>query len=84
MFTLNGNIDPQYRTSGQVAKMLRISVSTLKRWLEDQPDLATNRTNSSGWRLFTDDEVKKIHEFQKFRRKLGKSFKPSTLRPIDE
>ncbi len=84
MLDFNINSNSQYRTSGQVAKMLRISVSTLKRWLEDQPDLATFRSNSSGWRLFTDDEVEKLRAYQKLKRKSGKSFKPSTLRPIDD
>ena len=73
-----------YRTSGQVARVLRISVSTLKRWLESDPELARLRTNASGWRLFNQSEVDSLHDFQKKKRRNGKSFKPSTLRPVSE
>jgi DNA-binding transcriptional MerR regulator len=73
-----------FRTTGQVAKALRVSVSTLKRWLEETPDLALHRTNSNGWRLFTEDEMARLREFQRRKRKEGRTFKPSTLRPIDE
>jgi len=73
-----------FRTTGQVAKALRVSVSTLKRWLDESPDLAVPRTNASGWRLFSQDEVMRIREHQRRKRRDGRTFKPSTLRPIDE
>ncbi len=74
----------EYFTTGQVAKMLRVSVSTLKRWLEESPNLAVHRENASGWRLFTNLEIAKLREWQRRKKKIGKTFKPSTLRPSDE
>jgi DNA-binding transcriptional MerR regulator len=73
-----------FRTTGQVAKALRVSVSTLKRWLDEVPNLALHRTNTNGWRLFTDEEMNRLRDFQKRKRKEGRTFKPSTLRPVDE
>ena len=74
----------RYRTTGQAAKALRISVSTLKRWLEESPGLAALRANASGWRLFTADEVESLRAYQRKKRHEGKTFKPSTLRPVSE
>ncbi len=77
--------DPiRYRTSGQVAKSLRVSVSTLKRWLEERPGLASFRSNASGWRLFTVEEIESLRIYQRQKRRNGKTFKPSTLRPVGE
>ncbi len=75
---------PPFRTSGQVAKALRVSVSTIKRWLDETPDLANYRINANGWRLFSDDEINRLREHQRHKRREGRTFKPSTLRPIDE
>jgi DNA-binding transcriptional MerR regulator len=74
----------EYHTTGQVAKVLRVSVSTLKRWLEEAPKLATFRENASGWRLFSVEEIAQLREYQRRKKKVGKTFKPNTLRPIDE
>lgn len=73
-----------FRTSGQAAKALRVSVSTIKRWLDETPDLATYRINANGWRLFSDDEINRLREHQRRKRRDGRTFKPSTLRPVDE
>jgi DNA-binding transcriptional MerR regulator len=73
-----------YRTSGQVAKSLRVSVSTLKRWLDESPALASFRINASGWRLFDESEIDSLRVYQRQRRRNGKTFKPSTLRPVSE
>ena len=73
----------RYRTSGQAAKTLRVSVSTLKRWLDENPALAAMRTNASGWRLFTENEIETLREYQRQKRRNGKTFKPSTLRPVN-
>src|SRR5688500_17343476 len=55
VYSLNSSNHRPYHTTGQVAKSLRVSVSTLKRWLEENPSLAGFRTNASGWRLFSPD-----------------------------
>jgi len=84
MRTLNdSNLEP-YRTTGQAAKALRVSVSTLKRWLEENPRLAAFRTNASGWRLFSLEEIERIREHQRMRRKAGKTYRPDTLRPVND
>ena len=84
MYTLNRSINKSYHTTGQVARTLRVSVSTLKRWLEENPTLADFRTNASGWRLFSPEEIDQIREHQRRRKKEGKTFKPSTLRPVND
>ena len=76
--------ETDFRTTGQVAKILRVSVSTLKRWLEDDPALAVFRTNASGWRLFTGVEIESLKEYRKRKRQLGRIFRPDTLRPIND
>jgi DNA-binding transcriptional MerR regulator len=84
MYSLNDSNSQSFHTTGQVAKALRVSVSTLKRWLDEQPNLAGFRTNASGWRLFSPDEIAQIREHQRRRKKEGKTFKPSTLRPVND
>ena len=84
MYSLNNSNQETYHTSGQVAKTLRVSVSTLKRWLDENPRLAEFRTNASGWRLFSPDEIKLLREHQRQRKKDGKNFKPVTLRPVND
>lgn len=84
MYSLNGSDQKPFHTTGQVAKALRVSVSTLKRWLEETPGLAGFRTNASGWRLFSPDEIEQIREHQRRRKKEGKTFKPNTLRPVND
>ncbi len=72
----------QYYTSGQVAKLLRISISTLKRWLA-QPDLKLEEhRNVNGWRLFSNNDVEQLREFKKDLRKSGRRFNETTLLPI--
>lgn len=83
MLDLNDSGEISYRTSGQVAKSLRVSVSTLKRWLEENPGLATYRVNASGWRLFNEFEIESLRGYQRKKRREGKTFKPSTLRPVN-
>ncbi|NLW33518.1 MAG: MerR family transcriptional regulator [Fibrobacter sp.] len=71
-----------YFTSGQVCKKLRISISTLKRWL-DEPDLnISERRNYNGWRLFSDSDVETLKEFKRNIRKNGKRFKTTTFIPV--
>jgi DNA-binding transcriptional MerR regulator len=78
------NPESDFHTTGQVAKILRVSVSTLKRWLEDDPNLAQFRTNASGWRLFSESEIDAMKEYRKRKRQLGRIFRPDTLRPIND
>lgn len=73
-----------FHTSGQVAKSLRISVSTLKRWLEEYPGLALERKNANGWRLFSEEEIEGLRHYKRHRRRDGKVFRPETLQPIDD
>jgi DNA-binding transcriptional MerR regulator len=84
MYSLNDSNHQPYRTTGQAAKALRVSVSTLKRWLEEYPRLAAFRTNASGWRLFSLEEIEHIREHQRRRKKEGKTYRPDTLRPVND
>jgi DNA-binding transcriptional MerR regulator len=84
VYSLNDSNSRPYHTTGQVAKTLRVSVSTLKRWLEETPSLAGFRTNASGWRLFSPDEIENLREHQRRRKREGKTFKPDTLRPVND
>ncbi|HLP42737.1 MAG TPA: MerR family transcriptional regulator [Fibrobacteria bacterium] len=84
MYSLNNSKRPLYHTTGQVAKSLRVSVSTIKRWLDENPGLAGFRTNASGWRLFSSDEIENIREHQRKRKREGKTFRPDTLRPVND
>ena len=75
-------MEPKYFTSGQVAKMLRISVSTLKRWLTQGNLNIKEYRNYNGWRLFTGEDVEVLKQFKKHNKKNGKRFKETTLIPI--
>ncbi len=70
-----------YLTTGQVARQLRISVSTLKRWLLDLSQEIPEKRNYNGWRLFTDLDVEKLKEYKRIIRRKGKRFNDSTLIP---
>jgi DNA-binding transcriptional MerR regulator len=71
-----------YVTTGQVARKLRISVSTLKRWLAE-PDLPIDkRRNCNGWRLFTDKEIETLKKYKRQLKRNGKRFNDTTLVPI--
>jgi DNA-binding transcriptional MerR regulator len=72
----------QHFTSGQVAKKLRVSISTLKRWLDD-PDLQiSERRNYNGWRLFSDADILALKEYKRQMRRNGKRFNDTTLIPV--
>ena len=73
---------PKYYTSGQVAKKLHISISTLKRWLGDEKLDIKERRNYNGWRLFSDKDIATIKDFRKNSRKKGKRFNETTLIPV--
>jgi DNA-binding transcriptional MerR regulator len=73
-----------YFTSGQVARKLHVSISTLKRWLAyPELDIGENR-NYAGWRLFSEDDLETLKQFKKNAKRSGKRFNKSTLIPIQE
>jgi len=71
-------------TSGQVAKKLRISISTLKRWLDDSDLIIPDRRNYNGWRLFAETDVAILQEYKRSIKKGGKRFNETMLIPVDE
>lgn len=72
----------EYYTSGQVAKKLRVSVSTLKRWISNGDVVFNETRNASGWMLFSSDDMEKLKTFKKERRRNGKHFNRETLLPV--
>jgi DNA-binding transcriptional MerR regulator len=71
-------------TTGQAAKMLRISGSTLKRWLDDPELVITDQRNYNGWRLFSEADIRAIREFKRRIKRNGKRFNDTTLIPVVE
>jgi len=72
----------KFYTSGQVARRLRVSVSTLKRWLDDPLLPVSEQRNSNGWRLFSENDLNSINTFKKQIRKNGKRYKETVLIPV--
>jgi DNA-binding transcriptional MerR regulator len=73
----------EYFTSGQAAKKLRVSVSTLKRWLEDPALELTDMRNENGWRLISGEDIATLKAHKQDIRKNGKRFKKdTTLMPV--
>ena len=73
----------KYLTSGQMSRKLRISISTLKRWLEDDSGLGIlDRRNQNGWRLFSHSDVERLIEYKRELKRSGKRFADTTLIPI--
>jgi DNA-binding transcriptional MerR regulator len=72
----------EYFTTGQVAQQLRISVSTLKRWVAQGSVIPRETRNATGWMLFSQDDLDNLKQFKKDKRKNGKHFTEKTLRPI--
>jgi hypothetical protein len=72
-----------YLTCGQVAKRLRVSISTLKRWVEE-PDLKIEELrNKNGWRLFSEEDLDLLKEYKRQLKRSGKRFTAITLLPIN-
>jgi DNA-binding transcriptional MerR regulator len=71
-------------TSGQVAKKLRVSISTLKRWLDEQDLTIPDRRNYNGWRLFAEEDIALLQEFKRTIKKGGKRFKETMLIAVNE
>jgi hypothetical protein len=72
----------KFFTSGQVARRLRISVSTLKRWLEDPSLRISEQRNCNGWRLFSEADLNVLHGFKLELKRNGKRFKETVLIPV--
>lgn len=73
----------KFLTSGQVARKLHISISTLKRWLI-QPEVKIKEyRNYNGWRLFTDKDIEVLKRYKRYAKKNGKRFKETTLIPVE-
>jgi DNA-binding transcriptional MerR regulator len=72
----------KFYTSGQVARRLRISVSTLKRWLDDPSLSVSEQRNCNGWRLFSEADLNALNHFKKLIRKNGKQFNETVLIPV--
>ena len=72
----------KYFTTGQAAKLLRVSISTLKRWLMEQDLQISDDRNANGWRLFNDNDIESLREYKKNLKKSGRRFKETTLIPI--
>jgi hypothetical protein len=66
----------RYLTTGQVARRLRVSVSTLKRWLVDPEVTIVERRNCND----TDIDTLRTHKLRLKRN--GKRFNEATLIPI--
>jgi hypothetical protein len=78
-----GLVMASFLTIGQVARKLRVSISTLKRWLGD-PELLKieDRRNYNGWRLFSDADVTLLRQFKRDLKRNGKRFNDTTLIPV--
>jgi DNA-binding transcriptional MerR regulator len=72
----------KFYTTGQVARRLRISVSTLKRWLEDPALRISEQRNYNGWRLFSEADLNVLTAFKKQLRRNGKRFNETVLIPV--
>lgn len=73
---------PKFYTSGQVARRLRISVSTLKRWIDDPSLKVSEQRNYNGWRLFSEADLSSLNDFKRQLKKNGKRFKDTVLIPV--
>lgn len=74
----------RFFTTGQVAKTLRISVSTLKRWLINDTPILQIKHNVNGWKLFSEKDIELLKDHRKLKKKLGKKYNSSTLKPISQ
>ncbi|MBD3344838.1 MAG: MerR family transcriptional regulator [Chitinivibrionales bacterium] len=73
-----------FYTTGQIAKQLRISVSTLKRWLNNPGLPISDRRNHTGWRLFSPGDLQMLQKHKKELKRNGKKFNTALLVPAAE
>lgn len=74
---------PKFFTTGQVARQLHVSISTLKRWLTHPELKIKDYRNYNGWRLFTVKDVEVLKKYKRFVKKNGKNFTDATLMPVE-
>jgi DNA-binding transcriptional MerR regulator len=72
-----------YLTCGQAAKRLRVSISTLKRWVGEPGLRMEEFRNRNGWRLFSEDDLGRLKEYKRQLKRSGKRFNEMTLVPIN-
>ena len=72
----------EFYTSGQAARKLRISTSTLKRWVNEADFKIEDRRNYNGWRLFSESDIEALRKHKRLRKRNGKQFHDVTLLPI--
>ena len=72
-----------YYTCGQIAKKLRVSMSTLKRWVAEPELRLQELRNRSGWRLFSEQDFEQLLVYKRQMKKSGKRFTQGTLLPIN-
>ncbi|MBN1127398.1 MAG: MerR family transcriptional regulator [Chitinispirillaceae bacterium] len=73
---------PKFYTTGQVARRLRVSVSTLKRWIDDPSLRIAEQRNYNGWRLFSEADLGALTNYKKQLRRNGKRFNETVLIPV--
>jgi DNA-binding transcriptional MerR regulator len=71
-----------YYTTGQIAKELRVSVSTLKRWLAEENQADPNPRNAIGWRLFTQEDLDRLRMLKQEKKRNGKQYSADVLVPV--
>lgn len=75
-------MEAMYFTSGQIARHLRVSTSTLKRWLSTDNVLPEAPRNVNGWRLFSPGDLERLKNFKVEKKKNGKKFNVRVLTPV--
>jgi DNA-binding transcriptional MerR regulator len=73
-----------YITCGQAAKRLRVSISTLKRWVQEPGLNMDALRNHNGWRLFSEEQIELLKDFKRNLKRNGKRFNELTLLPIND
>jgi hypothetical protein len=71
-----------YLTCGQTAKKLRVSISTLKRWVSESALSMEELRNRNGWRLFSEEDLDLLKEYKRQLKRGGRRFNAVTLLPI--
>lgn len=58
----------RYLTIGEVARTLGVSVSTVKRWLQNKYLRTQVKYNRNGWRLFSHNMITILRDYMKAKR----------------
>lgn len=81
--TCKGGFMTRLFTSGQAARKLRVSISTLKRWLEDPEITIPDKRNYNGWRLFSESDITTLSIYKRDIKRTGKRFNETMLIPVN-